>query len=46
MDTIFAKILSFELFSASSVLGNKFQLKSRQCANSHVIPGGEGFLIK
>lgn len=46
MDIIFAKILSFERFSAGTVLGNKFQLKHRQCANlSEVVPGEEGFLI-
>jgi len=33
MDMIFAKILSFDLFSADTVLGNKFQFKHRQCAN-------------
>lgn len=45
MDIIFAKILSFELFSADTVLGNNFQLKHRQYANlSQAVSDEEEFL--
>lgn len=46
MDTIFAKIRSFELFSADTVVGNKFQRKHRQCANLVNVNNVKQFLMR